>query len=67
MRNYLKDLRAKKSLTQLDVAKKLNITESYYSLIENGERQQKMTIDLAQKLADVFGVSLEYIFEKERG
>ncbi len=66
VREYLKDLRIKQGFTQNDVADKLNILQSYYSMIENGERQQKMTIDLAQKLADVFDVSIEYIFEKER-
>ena len=34
-------------------------------MIERGERQKKMDIELMQKLAEVFGVSVEYIIEQE--
>lgn len=65
MRQYLRDLRERFGFTQLEVSKKLNVSESYYSLIETGERQKKISMEMAQKLADVFGVSLEYICEHE--
>ena len=65
MREYLKTLRNENNLTQLETAKKLDISESYYCQIENGERQKKFDIGLAQKLADVFGVTLEFICEQE--
>lgn len=67
MRQYLRDLRERFGFTQLEVSKKLNVSESYYSLIETGERQKKISMEMAQKLADVFGVSLEYICEQENG
>ena len=65
MREYLKALRAEKSLSQENIAKKLGISQNYYSMIESGERQPKMTIDTAQKLADIFGVPISYILEHE--
>lgn len=45
MRKYLRDIRKKLRLSQQSVAEKLGITSQYYSLIENGDRQQKMSID----------------------
>lgn len=66
MREYLKQIRINAGLTQLDAANKLDISESYYNLIESGERLTKMTIDMAQRLASVFNVAIEYIFENER-
>lgn len=65
MRQYLKDLREKKNLSQQEVANLLKITRQYYTQIENGERQKKMDIDIIQKLAAVFGVSVDYIIEQE--
>ena len=56
MREYLKHLRRKSNLTQQAIAGKLLISQNYYSAIENGERQQRMDVDLIQKLANVFGV-----------
>lgn len=65
MRVYLKELRGEMGLTQSEVAKKLNISEGSYSLIENGKRQSKMTIEMAQKLAKIFNVSIDVILENE--
>lgn len=65
MRTYMKQLREMSGLTQAEVAKELNISEGSYSLIENGKRQLKMTIEMAKKLSDVFGVSIDFILENE--
>jgi len=65
MREYLKELREDKGETQQSVAEKIGVTRQYYQLIENGERQSKMTIDMAQKLANIFGVSIEVILKNE--
>ena len=46
-------------------ATQLGISESYYSMIERGERQQKLDIALAVRMSGVFGVSLEYIVNQE--
>lgn len=65
MRKYLRELRKKTELTQLEVAKQLDISESYYSLIESGERQKKLNLSLAAKMSGVFNVSVDYIVAEE--
>ena len=65
MRTYLKELRKKAGLTQKDVAEKIGIGASTYTMLELGERQKDMNLSLAEKLAEVFGVSLSQIVEEE--
>lgn len=65
MREYLRELRIDKNITQQTVADSVGITRQYYNMIETGERQKKLSIDMAQRLAKVFGVTFEYICEKE--
>lgn len=67
MRKWLVEARKAKGMTQLEVAKVIGITESYYGYIENGERQKKMDIALAAKLSVIFGIPIERIVELERG
>ena len=66
MREWLKEKRCAAGLTMKQIAEKLNMTESYYSYIENGNRQKKMDIPLASKLSVVFGIPLETIAELEK-
>ena len=65
MRQYLKVLREKNNLTQAEIAEKLNISESYYAMIELGERQKDMNLSLVEKLAEVFGVPVGDIIAEE--
>lgn len=65
MREYLVQLRAEKNMTQNDMAKKLDISEPYYQMIEAGKRQQKMDITLAAKISAVLSVSLDRIESEE--
>lgn len=65
IREYLKALRLKNNLTQAEVASRLGICNSCYSLIENGYRQKNMDIVLVAKLADVFGISIAHIVDSE--
>jgi transcriptional regulator with XRE-family HTH domain len=65
MRAYLKQLREEKGITQANMAKELDISESYYSLIEKGERKNDMSISLVQKLAKVLEIPVEMILEME--
>lgn len=65
MRDWLADVRKAKDMTQLDVAKKLGISEAYYSYIENGDRQKKMELALAAKLSVIFEMPIEKIIELE--
>lgn len=66
MRTYLRYERKRLGISQHELASKLGISQNYYSMIENGERQKTLNMNLAQKLADVFGVTLEFICEKEK-
>ena len=66
MRDYLKKLRDEHGLTAAETAKKLDISESYYSLIENGKRQEKMDLDLAAKISAIFSIELSEVLAQEK-
>ena len=55
----IRDLREDNDLTQESVAKHLMCDQSLYSKYEREERP--IPLDLADKLADYFGVSLDYL------
>lgn len=65
MRDWLKEKRTDRGFTMSQMASKLDITESYYSMIEAGERQKKMDVALAAKLSSVFDMPLKQIVEFE--
>lgn len=66
MREYLKEKRKSKGLTQQNVAERLNISTQYYSLIEKGERQESLNLSTLDKLAEIFGVPLSDLIAAER-
>lgn len=51
LRQWLNDLRKNKKFTMLEVANLAIISESYYSLIENGARAP--SVETAKKIAEV--------------
>lgn len=55
----LKDLREDKDLRQQDIGELLCITQQQYHLYESGKRE--IPFHLVIKLADFYGVSLDYI------
>ena len=55
---FIKELRAKKGLSQADVAKKIEISRSSYISFEKGGAVE-LSLSQATKLADLFGISLE--------
>jgi transcriptional regulator with XRE-family HTH domain len=65
MRKWLKDARTAKNMTMKQIAAELGITESYYSLIENGDRQKTMDISLAKKLSEILSIPVEKIVAME--
>lgn len=65
MRDYLVSLRKEKGFTQKQLATKLDISESYYNQIENGERQRKMDITVIDKLSAALGVSIAELVQLE--
>ena len=66
MRDYLKKLRDEHGLTAAETAKKLDISESYYSLIENGKRQEKMDLVFAAKISAIFSIELSEVLAQEK-
>lgn len=65
MREYLLTLRKGKNLTQKELAQKLDVSESYYNQIENGERQKNMDISLVNRLSLVLEIPITTIIEHE--
>ena len=65
MRDWLKEKRVEKNLTQDQMAEQLGISLSYYNLVENGERQKKMDLSIANQLSVILGMTLMQIIEKE--
>lgn len=65
MRDWLKEQRKEKGLTAKEVGDKLNISESYYSLIESGQRQKKMDLTLVAKLSSVLEIPIDQIVANE--
>ena len=47
------------------MADKLGITEAYYWLVENGQRQRRMDVVFIYKLSQVTGVPVEELVRKE--
>lgn len=65
MRGWLAEKRKASNMTQSQIAKKLGISEGYYSYIESGDRQKKMDLTLAAKLSAVLGISVDEIIKLE--
>ncbi len=65
MRYYLVNLRKAKNFTQKQLSEKLDISESYYNQIENGERKKRMDITLISRLSKVLGISVSKLIEYE--
>ena len=59
----LRDLREDHDLKQEDVASLLGIQQTVYSRYERGF--QNIPLEHLVKLADYYGVSIDYIFERE--
>ena len=65
-REYLRKMRTERSLTMQDMADAFGISKQYYNLIESGVSQKRMDITMVRRIADLFGVSLEFIAEREQ-
>lgn len=66
MREYLKKLRKKANMTQVDVATKLGIGEPAYSMIETMERRKDLSLSLIHSFSEIFGVTTDYIIAEEK-
>lgn len=65
MRDWLIKARTDKGLTMRQMGEALDISESYYSLIESGERQKRMDLALVTRLSAVLGIPITEIAKKE--
>ena len=63
MRTWLKDIRAKKGLTQQEVANAANVDVTMISKIELGERRP--SVEVAKKIASVLEFPWTRFFEDE--
>ncbi|MCX6712223.1 MAG: DUF4065 domain-containing protein [Candidatus Vogelbacteria bacterium] len=57
---FIKNLRLREKISQLEIAKKLGLSRSSYIAFEQGERD--LSLSEASQLSQIFGVSLEEIF-----
>ena len=60
MKNNIKELRKNKKLRQEDLAEKLGVTRQTIIAIENNKYDP--TLELAMKISEFFGVSVNDIF-----
>lgn len=58
----LKGLRYREGLNQVKFAKKLGLTQSYISIIENGKRP--ISKKLAKKIQDIFNLDYKIFYKK---
>lgn len=65
MREWLKEKRHAAGLTMKQISEKLDLTEGYYCRIECGNRKKKLDIVLANKMADLFSITVDEIIRLE--
>lgn len=61
MRRTLKEIRLNKNLLQKDIVKKCNISSTFYSLMEAGQRNPSMKT--AKKIVGVLDITLDEFYE----
>ena len=64
MKKYerIRNLREDRDLTQKQIAEVLDLTQRSYSRYENADSM--MPIDILIKIADFYGVSVDYLLER---
>lgn len=64
MRNHLRELRARRSWSQAELAERLGVSRQTVNAIETGRYDP--SLPLAFKIARLFGLAIEEIFEEEQ-
>lgn len=59
-KNNMSSIRKSNKMTQNEVAEKLGIGRSYYSMLENNSREPKL--ELALQFAKIFKVKIEEVY-----
>jgi putative transcriptional regulator len=62
MKNRIRVLRAERGWTQADLAERLDVSRNSVNAIENGKYDP--SLPLAFRIADIFGLTIEQIFQK---
>ena len=65
MRKWLKEHRIRKGMTMKELGAELGVSESYYCAIENGSRKAELSLTMAKKLSEIFGLSVDTIVAYE--
>lgn len=65
MREWLKEIRKKKGLSQYQVARQAKLSQSYYAGIEVGNRGHKLPVQTAKKIAEVLDFDWTKFYEDE--
>ena len=65
MRDWLRAKRTEAGLTMKEMGDKLGISESYYSMIESGDRQKKMDVTLAAGLSAALNMPIAEIIARD--
>lgn len=65
MNMWLKKLRENKSMSQMQAAEAAEISQQYYSFIENGERGAKLPVSTAKKIAAALGFDWQRFYEAQ--
>lgn len=60
MKNRIKELRAKENLTQLDLAKKVNVRRETIVFLEKGKYNP--SLELAHNISKIFELKIEEVF-----
>lgn len=63
--NVLKNLRNKKEISQVELAKDLGLSAGTIGMYESGKR--KPSFEALESIADYFNVSIDYLVGKESG
>lgn len=63
MRNLLKELRAERGWSQVDLADRLHVSRQTVNAIENGRYDP--SLPLAFDIAELFGMPIESLFFKD--
>ncbi len=63
MKNHIRVLRAMKDWSQAELAERVHVSRNSINSIENGKFEP--SLGLAFRIADVFGLTVEEVFEKE--
>ena len=64
MREWLKNKREEKHMTQMEISKISGITQQYYSFIEAGERGTKLPVQTAKKIANALEFDWRLFYEE---